>query len=81
MEPLFIRIEGTDPRITDPGHPNVPMNLVKVGNTIAVLYAQQHTWRENTYLGIRIEDGDTVQVCDLIRISSSSVSLSMIHGR
>jgi hypothetical protein len=56
-----------DDGITDPGHPNVPMDLVKVGNTIAVLYAQQHTWLEASSVGIRIEDGDLVQVCDLCR--------------
>ena len=51
--------------ITYPNHPNCPQHLIQKGNTIAVLYAQQHTWREPS-TGIRIEDGDTVHVCIFI---------------
>lgn len=49
--------------ITYPQHVNVPQQLVKEGNTIAVLYAKQHRWLEGS-TGIRIEDGDMVKVCD-----------------
>lgn len=47
-----------------PEHPNIPRHLIRKGNTIAVLYAEQHPWKEEPLTGIRIEDGDTVQVCD-----------------
>jgi hypothetical protein len=46
-----------------PQHPNVPRHRIRKGNTIAVLYTEQHPWKEGS-TGIRIEDGDTVQVCD-----------------
>ena len=52
------------PSITYPEHANVPPHLVQKGYTIAVLYAQQHRWLAEPSTGIRIEDGDMVQVCD-----------------
>ena len=56
---------GPRHRITYPNHPNCLQHLIQKGNTIAVLYAQQHTWRE-PLMGIWIEDRDTVHVCIFI---------------
>jgi hypothetical protein len=44
-----------------PTHRNVPEALVKDGNTIAILYAEQHPFMDMT-VGFRIEDADLVQV-------------------
>ena len=53
--------------ITDvPLHPNVPMSLTSEGNTIAILYAQQHDFLDRT-VGFRIEDADQVQVRRILR--------------
>jgi hypothetical protein len=46
-------------------HPNLPDQLIKKGNTIAVLYAQQHNFFDGT-IGLRIEDADFVQVRALL---------------
>jgi hypothetical protein len=44
-----------------PVHRNVPQALVDNGNTIAILYAQQHPFMDGSF-GFRIEDADVVQV-------------------
>ena len=44
-----------------PVHRNVPESLTNKGNTIAILYAQQHNFFDGT-VGFRIEEGDQVQV-------------------
>lgn len=54
---IIFTVKGHE--ITYPRHPNCPQHLIQKGNTIAVLYAQQHPWRESS-TGIRIEEGDTV---------------------
>ena len=44
-----------------PVHRNVPKSLTNKGNTIAILYAQQHDFVDGS-IGFRIEDADQVQV-------------------
>jgi hypothetical protein len=44
-----------------PVHRNVPESLADKGNTMAILYAQQHNFFDGT-IGFRIEDADQVQV-------------------
>ena len=44
-----------------PVHPNIPKSLTIKGNTIAILYAQQHEFADGS-LGFRIENGVQVQV-------------------
>jgi len=60
--------------ITYPEHANVQPELVKEGNTIAVLYAEQHRWLQEQGTGIRIEDGNFVQIfpCGLNELLSLS---------
>jgi hypothetical protein len=49
--------------ISFPVHPNVPESLANKGNTIAILYAEQHNFLEfDGSIGFRIEDADQVQV-------------------
>jgi len=52
-----------------PVHPNIPKSLTKKGNTIAILYPQQHEFAD-TSIGFRIENGDYVQFfpCTLERL-------------
>ena len=58
--PAFRVIEPS--RIEEkPDHRNLPHDLIDNGNTIAVLYAQQHFFADGT-TGFRIEDADFVQV-------------------
>lgn len=64
LSPSVREIHVNPPSITYPEHANVPPRLVQKGHTIAVLYAQQHRWLAERSTGIRIEDGDVVQVCD-----------------
>lgn len=65
LSPSVIEIAINDPGgVTFPPHPNLPRHLIQRGHTIAVLYAQQHPWRAERSTGIRIEDGNMVQVCD-----------------
>jgi hypothetical protein len=55
------------PRMFTPGmsnfpvHPNIPKSLTEEGNTIAILYAEQHNFMDGT-IGFRIEDANRVQV-------------------
>ena len=44
-----------------PVHRNVPESLTDEGNTIAILYGQQHDFMDGS-VGFRIEDADQVQV-------------------
>lgn len=44
-----------------PVHPNIPKALTKKGNTIAILYPEQHNFMDGT-IGFRIEDATRVQV-------------------
>ncbi|KAI9458197.1 hypothetical protein BJY52DRAFT_440826 [Lactarius psammicola] len=44
-----------------PVHRNVPKSLTNKGNTIAILYGQQHNFMDGS-VGFRIEDADFVQV-------------------
>jgi hypothetical protein len=44
-----------------PVHRNVPEPLTNRGNTIAILYAQQHNFLDGS-IGFRIEDAEKVQV-------------------
>ncbi len=44
-----------------PVHRNVPEALTNKGNTIAILYAQQHDFVDG-FVGFRIEEADLVQV-------------------
>ena len=44
-----------------PVHRNVPKSLTDKGNTIAILYGQQHNFMDGS-IGFRIEDADFVQV-------------------
>ena len=44
-----------------PVHPNIPKSLTEEGNTIAILYAQQHNFMDGS-IGFRIENGAQVQV-------------------
>ena len=44
-----------------PVHRNVPKSLTNKGNTIAILYAEQHSFLDGS-VGFRIEDADRVQV-------------------
>ncbi|KAI9458204.1 hypothetical protein BJY52DRAFT_1149907 [Lactarius psammicola] len=52
-----------------PVHRNVPKSLTTKGNTIAILYAQQHDFADGSN-GFRIEDADQVQFfpCTLERL-------------
>ncbi|KAH9034287.1 hypothetical protein EDB84DRAFT_69377 [Lactarius hengduanensis] len=52
-----------------PVHRNVPKSLTDKGNTIAILYAQQHNFMDGS-IGFRIEDADLVQFfpCTLERL-------------
>ncbi|KAH9040410.1 hypothetical protein EDB85DRAFT_1858851 [Lactarius pseudohatsudake] len=52
-----------------PAHRNVPKSLTDKGNTIAILYAQQHNFMDGS-VGFRIEDADLVQFfpCTLERL-------------
>jgi hypothetical protein len=45
-----------------PVHPNIPKSLTKKGNTIAILYPQQHEFADGCSIGFRIENGEFVQV-------------------
>ena len=47
--------------INFPVHPNIPKSLTKKGNTIAILYPEQHEFADGS-IGFRIENGDFVQV-------------------
>ena len=44
-----------------PVHPNIPESLTKKGNTIAILYPDQHEFADGS-IGFRIEKGEFVQV-------------------
>jgi hypothetical protein len=44
-----------------PVHPNIPEPLTEEGNTIAILYAEQHNFMDGT-IGFRIEDANRVHV-------------------
>jgi hypothetical protein len=44
-----------------PVHPNIPESLTEEGNTIAILYAQQHNFMDGT-IGFRIENANQVHV-------------------
>jgi hypothetical protein len=44
-----------------PVHHNIPMALMKKGNTMAILYPNQHEFIDGS-IGFRIEDADHVQV-------------------
>ena len=44
-----------------PNHPNIPESLTEEGNTIAILYGQQHDFMDGS-IGFRIEEADLVQV-------------------
>ncbi|KIM87530.1 hypothetical protein PILCRDRAFT_85940 [Piloderma croceum F 1598] len=72
LSPSVREIHINPPRITYPKHANVPSHLVQKGYTIAVLYAQQHRWLAEASTGIRIEDGDMVQIfpCSLSELLS-----------
>jgi len=66
------------PRMFTPGmsnfpvHPNIPQSLTE-GNTIAILYAQQHNFMDGS-IGFRIEEADFVQFfpCTLERLLALS---------
>jgi hypothetical protein len=65
LSPSVVEIAINDPGgVTFPPHPNLPRHLIQRGHTIAVLYAEQHPWKAEPSTGIRIEDGNMVQVCD-----------------
>jgi len=55
-----------------PVHPNIPQSLTE-GNTIAILYAQQHNFMDGS-IGFRIEEADFVQFfpCTLERLLALS---------
>lgn len=57
-----VELAFEDTGILYPQHLNLPRHHIRKGNTIAVLYAKQHPWKAEPSTGIRIEDGDTVQV-------------------
>jgi hypothetical protein len=63
IKPGVVCVVINPAKVTYPDHPNVPAPLVRKGNTIAVLYAEQHRWLAENSTGVRIEDGDTVKVC------------------
>lgn len=64
LSPSVVSVYLSGTGITYPQHSNLPQRLIKEGNTIAVLYAERHRWLAEASTGIRIEDGDVVQVCD-----------------
>ena len=53
-----------------PVHRNVPEPLTNKGNTIAILYAQQHNFMDGS-VGFRIEDADLVQVRPILLDTNS----------
>ncbi|KAH9004790.1 hypothetical protein EDB86DRAFT_1989300 [Lactarius hatsudake] len=60
-----------------PVHRNMPNSLIKEGNTIAILYAQQHGFADGN-IGFRIEDAERVQFfpCTLERLLALSDRIS-----
>ncbi|KAH9066740.1 hypothetical protein EDB87DRAFT_1801395 [Lactarius vividus] len=65
-----------------PVHPNMPKSLTKTGNTIAILYAQQHGFVDGN-IGFRVEDADRVQFfpCTLERLLALSDRVSNALSR
>lgn len=65
--PANFHLDSRGPRMFTPGmsnfpiHPNIPESLTEEGNTIAILYAEQHNFMDGT-IGFRIEDANRVQV-------------------
>ena len=65
--PANFHLNSTGPRMFTPGmsnfpvHPNIPKTLTEEGNTIAILYAQQHNFMDGS-IGFRIEEANLVQV-------------------
>ena len=60
-----------------PVHPNIPKSLIKKGNTIAILYAQQHEFADGS-IGFRIENGAHVQVGPILlgKITCKKIDLT-----
>jgi hypothetical protein len=73
--PANFHLDSRGPRMFTPGmsnfpeHPNIPQSLTEEGNTIAILYPEQHNFMDGT-IGFRIEDATRVQFfpCTLERL-------------
>ena len=59
-----------------PNHPNIPESLTEEGNTIAILYGQQHDFMDGS-IGFRIEEADLVQVS---LVSAEGILLTDRHA-